>query len=264
MVLTELLATVIQAYRERKRRKKMPWLYAVRSVPKLRQTAAAWVGEQPVGAGSEAEQMINRHLAVCSLSAVLATAGLLVYPPLRLFSVPGIVYVAVPIFRGAYREFRDEGKVTMTLVYSMLIIGTLFLGRYVAMSLVTGLRLLGQKLLFYTEGHSKESLVDVLGEQPYFVWIQIDELEVEIPFKELQVGDIVMVHAGETVPVDGTIAHGLASIDQHVLTGESQPVEKGQGDCVFASTVVLSGKIGIAVEKAGHDTVAAQIGEVLR
>ncbi|OAD18912.1 heavy metal translocating P-type ATPase [Candidatus Thiomargarita nelsonii] len=76
-------------------------------------------------------------------------------------------------------------------------------------------------------------------------------------------GDIIVVNAGETIPVDGVISEGIASIDQHILTGESQPSEKGEGEQVFASTVLLSGKIHIKVEKAGKDTVAAQIGEIL-
>lgn len=65
------------------------------------------------------------------------------------------------------------------------------------------------------------------------------------------------------IPVDGRITSGTAAIDQHMLTGESQPAEKGVGDGVLASTVVLSGRICIAVEKAGDATVASQITEML-
>lgn len=72
-----------------------------------------------------------------------------------------------------------------------------------------------------------------------------------------------MIHAGQTVPVDGTILAGSATIEQQRLTGESQPVEKGVGDSVLAATVVLSGKVHVQVEKTGSATLAAQIGEVL-
>lgn len=90
-----------------------------------------------------------------------------------------------------------------------------------------------------------------------------DGVEVELPFGELQAGDIIVVNAGEVVPADGTITSGTASIDQHTLTGESQPAEKMVGEPVFATTLVLSGQIHIQVEKAGTDSVAAQIGELL-
>ena len=65
------------------------------------------------------------------------------------------------------------------------------------------------------------------------------------------------------IPVDGIITAGSASIDQHKLTGESQLAEKGAGEEVFASTVVLAGRIHIQTKKTGKQTVAMQIGEIL-
>ena len=59
---------------------------------------------------------------------------------------------------------------------------------------------------------------------PNFISILSDKgVSVQIPFDALQVGDTVVVHAGQTIPVDGTISDGYASIDQRILTGESQP-----------------------------------------
>jgi len=262
MAISELLAAGVHGYRARKRRKKLPWLYAkTPGHQPWRSNAAGLVAH--VHASHAADQALNRHLAVCAASATLATVGVLVYPPVGLLSVPGIIYVAVPIVHETYRELQDEGKVSMTMVYSMMILGSLALGRYVAMSLAAGLRLFSQKLLLRTEDRSRQSLIHVLGEQPRYVWLLREQREIHMPLEALQVGDIVVVRAGETVPVDGTIAEGMASIDQRVLTGESQPVERGIGDQVFASTTVLSGKIGISVEKAGQDTAAAQIAEVL-
>jgi Cu2+-exporting ATPase len=73
----------------------------------------------------------------------------------------------------------------------------------------------------------------------------------------------VIVNAGEILPVDGVIQTGLANIDQHILTGESQPVERTVGEKVFASTLLLSGRIAVLAETAGEETVAAGIGQVL-
>ena len=88
-------------------------------------------------------------------------------------------------------------------------------------------------------------------------------MEVEIPFDALQTNDVIVVSAGQVIPVDGLITKGVASVDQHKLTGESQPVEKGIGDAVFASTIVLIGRICVQTDKTGRETVAAQIGEIL-
>ena len=72
-----------------------------------------------------------------------------------------------------------------------------------------------------------------------------------------------MVNTGEVVPVDGVIAEGLAMIDQHALTGESTPAEKGVGDRVFASTLLVAGKILVSVEKSGSETASAKISQIL-
>jgi Cu2+-exporting ATPase len=55
----------------------------------------------------------------------------------------------------------------------------------------------------------------------------------------------------------------MATIDQHALTGESQPAEKSIGDQVFAATTIMTGRIHVQIEKAGIDTTIAQIGEIL-
>ncbi len=81
--------------------------------------------------------------------------------------------------------------------------------------------------------------------------------------KDVQVGDILVVEAGEIVPVYGTTVEGSAAIDQHMLTGESQLVEKQIGDPVFAATMLLTGRILIDVEKAGSETISGQISQVL-
>lgn len=73
----------------------------------------------------------------------------------------------------------------------------------------------------------------------------------------------MVVHAGSVIPVDGVITEGSAAIDQHILTGEYQPVEKAVGDDVFALTLVLSGKIYVKANKTGEQTAAAQIADIL-
>ena len=78
-----------------------------------------------------------------------------------------------------------------------------------------------------------------------------------MPLEELTLDDTVVVKTGEVVPVDGVIRDGFGMIDQHILTGESAPVEKGEGERVYAATVMLAGKIMVSVDKAGTETAAA-------
>ncbi len=88
-------------------------------------------------------------------------------------------------------------------------------------------------------------------------------VEVQVLAETLHKDDVIVVHTGETVPVDGPIVQGMAVIDQHTLTGESTPAEKGVGDRAFASTVLVGGRIHVAVEQSGQETAAARISQIL-
>jgi len=122
---------------------------------------------------------------------------------------------------------------------------------------------IGRYLVRRPEDNSKKLLLGAFGKQPRYVWLLKDGIELEMPLDRLDKGDLVVVHTGEMVPVDGIIVEGLAMIDQHALTGESVPAEKGIGDRVFASTVMVAGKVHVAVEKSGSETATARIAQIL-
>jgi Cu2+-exporting ATPase len=212
---------------------------------------------------SEVEKRANRELRYSSLALALTTGAALIYPPLNLISVPVILITLKQYTVRAYVAMFQEKKVGVAVIDLISGAAPLLTGHFFVAALAIHLSNLSRKLLVKTEDHSMNSLTNVFGLKPSFVWIQQGEVEVEIPFDNLQVDDIVVVHAGQTIPIDGTITSGIGRIDQRALTGESQPVEKSVGEPVFASTFVLEGKIGIQVEKTGASTVAAQIGELL-
>jgi Cu2+-exporting ATPase len=212
---------------------------------------------------SNVEKEINHYLKVALVSLGLSIVGALVYPPLSLLSALGVLYTTSRFMKDAYKSLFEEHRVRICVVDVIMIPAILLLGYFFISSLTTFLVLLSQKLIMKTEDRSLKQLGNLFAEQPRFVWVQRDQIELEIPFEDLQSGETVVVSAGEMIPIDGMIANGIASIDQHILTGESQPVEKGQGDRVFASTVVLSGKLYIMVENTGSDTIASQIVAIL-
>jgi len=120
-----------------------------------------------------------------------------------------------------------------------------------------------RSLVRRTEDNSKKLLLGAFGKQPRYVWLIKEGIEIEIALDRLEKGDIVAVHTAEVVPVDGVIVDGMAMIDRRALTGESTPAEKGIGDRVYASTVMVAGKIYVAVEKSGGETATARIAQVL-
>ena len=213
---------------------------------------------------SEAEKEINRHIVISSVSLGLATAGTLFYPPLALLSLPGLISGTIPVWKEAYRIFKEERRFGFYALNSIVLPGILLTGYYFTASLAYVLYFFSEKLLLKTKERSKKGLLTLFAQQPHLVWILSNGVEVNIPLDSLKMGDILVIDAGETIPVDGTITSGIASIDERILTGESQPVEKEPGEQVFASTIVLSGKLYIQVEKTGQDTIAAQISDILQ
>jgi heavy metal translocating P-type ATPase len=214
------------------------------------------------------ERMVNAYFKRVSIIVASTTASLLIYPPLVYLNLPIIAYDSIPIYRKAYKDAFQERRVSTTVIDALLSLGALVFTPFQPQVLVAGslgvwLFALTRKLVMKAEGRTRSSITHLFGQQPRHVWLLADGVEIEIPFEQVRAGDILVVNAGQMIPVDGIIDAGLASVDQHMLTGESQPVEKDVGDQVFAATVVLAGKAYIMVEKTGVDTVAAQIGKIL-
>jgi len=205
----------------------------------------------------------DRKVSISALSLGLATVGALVYPPLSLLSLPGIFYASASVFKSAYRAIAKERKTNIDIPVAIILTVSVATGHLWIASFQVFLAMYNRKLMAKIKGDSKAQVVDVFRQQPNHVWVLYGQSEIKVPFEAVAAGDIVVVQAGGIIPVDGHIVAGIASVDQHMLTGESQPVEKGPGDPVHAATVVLSGTIQIKVEKAGQETTAAQIGKVL-
>ncbi|RLC08984.1 MAG: hypothetical protein DRI57_23015 [Deltaproteobacteria bacterium] len=167
-----------------------------------------------------------------------------------------------PIFRSAFRMTR-QGKVGIDTLATIVSVGCIA-GGYWIVAAFTGVFYHTSKiLLMKVKDISRGNLIDVFRQHSRYVWILVDGAEARMPFDELKSGDVVVVKASEIIPADGIITDGIASVDQHVLTGEARPVEKEAGSQVFASTIVLSGRICLQVESAGQETTVARIGQIL-
>lgn len=86
-----------------------------------------------------------------------------------------------------------------------------------------------------------------------------DGSEEEVPIENVVAGDLLAVKAGMSVPVDGVVAEGAASVDESVITGESMPVEVAHGSAVTGATVVKSGWFKMKATAVGQDTALARI-----
>jgi len=206
---------------------------------------------------------VDLDFAICTASLPLAAIAQFAFPPLLPVSAALFAYTAIPSFGRAYEVVFKERRLGVDFLDSVVILGCLATLQVFPGAILTWCLSVGRYLVRRTEDNSKKLLLGAFGKQPRFVWLLKDGIEIETPLDRLEKSEIVVVHTGEMVPVDGIIVEGLAMIDQHALTGESTPAEKGVGDRVFASTVMVAGKVHVAVEKSGSETATARIAQIL-
>jgi heavy metal translocating P-type ATPase len=206
---------------------------------------------------------LDLDLAICTASLPLAAIAQFAMPALIPVSAALFAYTAIPSFRGAYDVLFRERRLGVDVLDSIVVMGCLATLQLFPGAILAWCLSVGRYLVRRTEDNSKKLLLGAFGKQPRYVWLVKDDIEIEMPLDRLGKGDVVAVHTGEVVPVDGIIIEGLAMIDQHTLTGESVPAEKGVGDRVFASTVMVAGKVHVAVEKSGSETATARIAQIL-
>lgn len=206
---------------------------------------------------------LKKNLTVFAGSSAIAVTGTLLYPPLALLSIPGALYLVRDVYANTAKALMNRGKLTVHHLVAVFMTCMLYQGYFIASHFFISLYLLNRQLVKRAKQVSKRNIIDVFRDQPRTAWVMIDGVEIETPISDVQENATVVVSAGESIPVDGNVQKGFATVDQHLLTGESQPSEKGIGDPVFACTVVLTGKVYIQVEKTGEETASAKIGQIL-
>ncbi|MCL5773497.1 MAG: heavy metal translocating P-type ATPase, partial [Firmicutes bacterium] len=126
-------------------------------------------------------------------------------------------------------------------------------------SIIITLILLGKWLEAGAKGKTSEAIRKLMGLKVKTVTVMRDGSDTVIPVEEVKAGDIILVKPGERIAVDGIVRSGSSTLDESMLTGESIPVEKGEGDNVFGGTVNFTGSFRFEAVKVGRDTVLSQI-----
>ena len=124
---------------------------------------------------------------------------------------------------------------------------------------IIGLILTGKYLEARAKGQTSEAIKKLMGLAPRTARVVRDDVEIDLPLEQVQVGDILRVRPGDKVPVDGVVVEGRSSVDESMLTGESLPVEKEPGSQVIGATLNKSGSFLFRATRVGRDTALAQI-----
>ncbi len=233
----------------------------------------------------KARQTHIRHLKLLLAASIALTVPIMVlmwFPPLPmaqnnlvmfLLATPVQFIVGWTFYVGAYKGLRNKTANMDTLIamgtstawiYSTIVTfaPNVFPGSGVFFDTATMIMtfiLTGKLLDAIAKGRTSEAIRKIMGLQAKTARILRDGTEQEVPVEEVQVGDIVVVRPGEKIPVDGIVTEGYSAVDEKVITGESIPVEKKQGDQVVGATINKTGMLKFEAAKVGKDTVMAQI-----
>ncbi|MHB8056885.1 MAG: heavy metal translocating P-type ATPase [Desulfuromonadaceae bacterium] len=123
---------------------------------------------------------------------------------------------------------------------------------------------LGKYLEARARGKASEALKKLLHLQADKARLVTEEGETEVPASIIRVGDVVLVRAGDIIPVDGEVIEGGGAVDESMVTGESLPVLKKPGDSVSGATVSSNGVMRIRATRIGEATLLAQIVRMVR
>ena len=164
-----------------------------------------------------------------------------------------IVYGAV--------EALSQGRIGADIALAQACVAAIIIGQPFVAAEVVFIALVGEVLEAVTFARTQREIHRLLDQTPRVARVRRDGFEVEIPVAQVVSGDVVLVLAGERVPVDGPVLAGRSGVDQSALTGESMPVDKGVGDPVFTGTVNQFGLLEVRAEKVGHEST---LGQVLR
>jgi Cu2+-exporting ATPase len=205
----------------------------------------------------------NQQAMLLSLTAFsFSLLGKIILPFVSV-SIAIMLYLLTKNIENIRKDFQRRQYVSTHLLGLVMVLGLIFTDNVVfaALSVLSGSFF--SMLVNLIEENSQQQLISVFSEHSTQVWLLKDGVELQTDFHSLQSGDLIVVNAGEMIPADGRITDGEGLLDQHLLTGESLPVEKSAGDAVAAATLLLSGRLVIAVAGSGEAAMAAEVNEML-
>jgi len=118
---------------------------------------------------------------------------------------------------------------------------------------------LGKYLETKSKGKTSEAITRLMDLAPKTALVERSGMELEVPLEEVAAGDIIIIKSGMSIPVDGFILEGTASLDESAITGESLPVQKTVDDTVISATICKSGFLRFKATRVGQDTTLSQI-----
>ena len=176
-----------------------------------------------------------------------------------------LIFHSLAIIIGGYypAKMAFNALKTLTLNIRTLMVtgavGAVTLGLWEEAAMLVFIYLLGDILEIYTVSKSRGAIRMLMELAPKEALVRRDGQEMVLPVEEVEISNVIIIRPGEKIPLDGKVLKGYSSVDQSPITGESIPVEKKEGDDVFAGTFNQRGVLEVMVTKLAKDTTLAKI-----
>jgi len=184
------------------------------------------------------------------------------FPHISVIGIAATLIGGYPIFKEAFENI-VERKMTMELSMTIALLAALVIGEFFTALVITSFVLAAEVLEGLTVGRGRRAIQSLLDFLPRTVAVRRDGQVIEVPSDQVQVDETVIVKPGGHIPVDGIVLSGRSFVEQAAITGEAMPVEKAQGDTVYAGTINQSGALEIGAQKLGRDTTFGRIIEAV-
>ncbi|MFZ5587349.1 MAG: heavy metal translocating P-type ATPase [Thermodesulfobacteriota bacterium] len=191
-------------------------------------------------------------------------------------ATPVQFYTGWGYYEGGYKSVRNGSANMDVLValgsstaylYSLAVLLIPGLGHHVyfeTSAVIITLIKLGKLLEARAKGQASSAIRALMDLAPKLAHLEEDGAERDVPAGQVRPGQVVVVRPGEAIPVDGVVVAGRSAVNESMLTGESIPVDKAEGDQVFGSTVNQSGRLKVRATGVGADTALSQIIRLVR
>ncbi|HZS18716.1 MAG TPA: cation-translocating P-type ATPase [Candidatus Udaeobacter sp.] len=147
----------------------------------------------------------------------------------------------------------------MNVLMSVAVAGATAIGEWSEGAAVAFLFALSELLESFSVARARKAISSLMKLSPPVALIKKGESFREVPVEEVKPNDVIAVKSGSRIPLDGEVINGESVVDQAPITGESVPVEKKEGDIVFAGTINGGGSLDVRVTKLSNDTTLAKI-----
>ncbi|WP_431800572.1 heavy metal translocating P-type ATPase [Halobacillus andaensis] len=213
-------------------------------------------------------------LPVLELTAALISGALLLGAAIFSSALSPAVYITLHIIAfiiGGFAKAKEgitetiqEKRLNVELLMIFAAIGSASIGYWSEGAILIFIFALSGALETYTMNKSDKELTALMDLQPDTAWKVTDDTITQVETVSLNIGDFILIKAGERIPSDGIITQGDTTVDESAITGESIPVNKKTGDEVFAGTVNVNGSLFVEITKVPGDTLFQKIIQLVK